>query len=178
MKKGNQDTQFRKILLESLQWIQTKKLHEKAVVYLASGFFDEVVKTPRTPISTFLDISTNKCLQNVFSGIKVELFGAYNGKNGLLQFGTSLKQNTSKISAFYKYRFHAKFFAIEVDRKVVFEILGSSNMTVSAYEGLRYTKAGNARNSHNYECDLVLIDSLTSLKTSLTASGSGNVFIT
>lgn len=158
LKKGNQDTEFRGILLKALSTIHAKKLEEKATVYLASGFFDEIVNPPRTPISTFPDKTTKFDLQSMLAGLTVELFGAYNGKKGLVQFGTAIKNKVSSIKAFYKYRFHAKLFAIEIAGRAIFEIIGSSNMTVAAYEGLCYTKAGNSKASQNYECDLVLFD--------------------
>ena len=158
LKKGNQDTEFRGILLKALSTIHAKKLEEKATVYLASGFFDEIVNPPRGPISAFQDKTVKLNLQNALSGVTIKLFGAYNDKKGLLGFGSAIKNNVSSISAFYKYRFHAKIFIIEIVNRPVLEIIGSSNMTVAAYEGVRYTKKGNQLFSLNYECDLVLVD--------------------
>ena len=158
LKRGNQDTEFRGILLKALSTIHANKLEEKAIVYLASGFFDEIVTPPRMPISTFPNQATTLNLKNALSGMTIKLLGAYNGKKGLVGFGSSIKSNVSSISAFYKYRFHAKIFIIEIDNRPVLEIIGSSNMTVAAYEGVRYTKKGNQLYSLNYECDLVLVD--------------------
>lgn len=157
MKKGNQDTQFRTILLKSLTALNKQNQCENATIYLASGFFDEIVTSPRNPISTFQDNKVNNDIKTLLIGKKVELFGAYNGKTGVLAFGRSLKNAGTFINVFYKYRFHAKIFVIAINGKAVFEIIGSSNMTCAAYEGVSAYK-GQTITSPNYECDLILMD--------------------
>lgn len=158
VKKANSDTLFRTVMLQAI--FSAKKIDSNIDVYIASGFFNEIVNSGRTPVSAYADSMVGTNLRNLLSGLNVTVYGAYNGKNDLLEFCKNLKTSGAKIKAFYKYRFHTKLFVIKSCDKVIFEIIGSSNLTTSAYEGIRYTKTKSLP-SYNSECDLILMsDSL------------------
>lgn len=156
IKKSKCDTQFRTIILSTLHHLKVKNVKMK--VYIASGFFNEAVNLPRIPVSEFTDPQVSgQSLKNLLSGVDVEIFGAYNHKNDLILFAQRLKNAGANVKAFYKNKFHTKMFVIEVEKKAIFEIIGSSNMTIPAYEGLRHGKV-NKFTSYNSESDLVLFD--------------------
>lgn len=161
VKKANCDTQFRTAILKALTC--ARQNNRKIKVYIASGFFDEIVNSKRTPVSSFTDLNLNTNLRTLLSDLEVEVLGAYNGKKDLVEFCKSLRLAGASVKVFYKHRFHTKLFIIESNGEVLFEIIGSSNLTISAYEGIRHTKTKIFR-SYNSECDLILIKNSLNFK--------------
>ena len=153
LKKSGKDTLFRKIILKSLNALKSKSDKSNIVVYIASGFYSE---NTQTQITTFQCKDTQTTLANELVGLNVELFGAFSKKTELLQVGSNLKARKINVKVFYKYHFHSKLFIITIAGKPVLEIIGSSNMTTSAYEGLR--TYNSSKSSLNTESDLVIID--------------------
>ena len=96
-----------------------------------------------------LQNSLTKDIDNCF------LLGAYGGKKILYFLALTLKnKHTCNVKLYYKWKFHAKIFVITVNDLPVFEIIGSSNMTRSAYCGITPKK----QPSLNFECDLVIFN--------------------
>lgn len=157
VKKSNCDTQFRTAILKAI--VCAKRKDPNIKIYIASGFFSE--RAP-VPVSDFTDSIVGVNLKTLLNGLTVEIYGAYNGKDEFFDFCKSIKSAGASISVFYKSKFHTKLFIIESAGKVIFEIIGSSNLTTCAYEGRRYIKT-KFYNSYNSECDLILIDDMIDL---------------
>lgn len=156
VKPSNRDTKFRQAILQALDSVRYSK--QKIQVSIASGFFNEIVQHPKIPVSQFVDAKIHMNMRNVVKNMDIDIYGAYDGKNGLVRFAQNLKNAGANVKVFYKNKFHSKLFVIQINNKVVFEIIGSSNMTVAAYEGLKKTKKSTFKYSDNSECDLILVD--------------------
>ena len=160
IKKSGADTDFRTIMLSALERMQALKesygnlLNIK--VCLASGFFNINVSHPKIDVLNYVDPSTKLVLSRLLSGLDVEIFGAYNGSRDLLSLKSILSPIVKTLNVYYKYHFHTKLFVIIVNDEPIFEIIGSSNMTVPAYEGLQYSSKGKCTFSLNTETDLIL----------------------
>jgi len=151
-KLSGKDTDFRPTILNSLinaQRYKKNHFNETVDVYIASGFFDDVATYPSTP-------NGQLNLQQLLQGFdNVFLLGAYNGRKGELSLARQLKNNgVSNLRAYFKGRFHAKIFVIAINHTPVFEIIGSSNMTHTAYCG----KTSKNQPSLNFECDLIIFN--------------------
>ena len=160
MKKSGFDTTFRSAMLYALSAVQTlKKQCNNPIdlkVYIASGFYNMNVKSYATDVLNFIDSKTTKSLQNLLSNLDVEIFGAYSSPKDLQKIKSALSSVASSVHVYYKYRFHSKLFAIVINNNPFFEIIGSSNITIPAYEGLQYSKKGVSSFSLNTETDLIL----------------------
>ena len=158
-KESGKDTDFRPTILRALTAYQNYKSQNvkstvKVEVYIASGFFteDTNIQNPSN-VSTFTDLSTSTQLISALHGFdKIYLFGAYSGKKELQNLVTHLRSFNLPICGYYQWHFHAKIFIITVNGETAFEIIGSSNMTNSAYNGLKSL----SKYSQNFETDLVL----------------------
>lgn len=150
-KLSGHDTDFRKTILNALAATAQYKQNNRCEVnvYIASGFFDDVEHFPYNN-AVASDLSSE--LQGID---RVYLIGAYNGRTELMALSNRLTQAGCRTHAYYKWRFHAKIFVITVDGNPIFEIIGSSNMTWSAYCGVG---RNNNLFSPNSECDLVIFD--------------------
>lgn len=150
-KLSGQDTDFRPTILNSLKQAQVYKQNhpdDTVNVYIASGFFDDISTYPSLQAQN-LQNSLTKDIDNCF------LLGAYGGKKNLYFLALTLKnKHTCNVKLYYKWKFHAKIFVITVNDLPVFEIIGSSNMTRSAYCGITPKK----QPSLNFECDLVIFN--------------------
>ena len=161
IKKSGEDTDFRVVMLSALKRVQIlKKTHKdlNIKVYLASGFFHINVSPPKVDVLSYVDPHTKLALSNLLSNLNVEILGAYNGKKDLLSLKSALSPIAKTLNVYYKYRFHTKLFIITVNDRPIFEIIGSSNMTLPAYEGLYYSTKGKSSLSLNTETDLILYD--------------------
>ena len=167
IKKSGEDTDFRSVMLHMLQRIQGLKHERNALlnvkVYLASGFFNINVTHPKTDVLNFLDPTSKTTLLTLLSGLDVEIFGAYSGSKDLKSLKSLLSPITKTLKVYYKFRFHTKLFVITINNIPVFEIIGSSNMTIPAYEGLQYSSKGVSSLSLNTETDLILYNNEFSL---------------
>ena len=160
IKKSGCDTDFRRVMLTALERIQILKKSKKDLsdikIYLASGFFNINVSSPKVDILNYVDPITKLTLSNLLLGLDVEIFGAYNGSKDLLSLKAILSPKVKTLTVYYKHRFHTKLFVISINNTPVFEIIGSSNMTLPAYEGLQYSARGKHIYSLNTETDLIL----------------------
>ena len=155
-KACDQDTKFRMAILSALKTIHAIGLENRAKVYIASGFFDDIGIGSNCPFSAsdYYDIATNTNLLSELKGLNVACFGSYNNKKKYLDFCKNISAVTISLTVYYKCRLHCKLFIITIDGIPVFEIIGSSNLTMSAYGGIR--KKG-PNNSYNSESDVILI---------------------
>lgn len=160
IKKSGCDTDFRKIMLASLDRVQTLKTICKQKleisIYIASGFFHTNVRSPKIDVLNFTDPKTKLTLSKLLLGLNVEILGAYSGPKDLVTLKSLLLPIVKSLNVYYKNRFHTKLFIITINDIPIFEMIGSSNMTVPAYEGLQYSTRGKSSPSLNTETDLVL----------------------
>ena len=152
-KLSGQDTDFRKTILNALAATAQYKQNNRCEVnvYIASGFFDDV---ENFPYNNAVASNFSSELQGVDH---VYLIGAYSGRTELMALSNRLTQGGCRTHAYYKWRFHAKIFVITINGNPIFEIIGSSNMTWSAYCGVSRNNNNNLF-SPNSECDLVIFD--------------------
>ena len=167
IKKSGEDTDFRSVMLHMLQRIQSlKNEHHDQLnikIYLASGFFNVNVAPPKTDVLNYIDPISKATLLKLLSGLNVEILGAYSGSKDLMSLKALLSPIAKTLKVYYKYRFHTKLFVITINNIPVFEIIGSSNMTIPAYEGLQYSSKGISSLSLNTETDLILYNDEFSL---------------
>lgn len=117
--------------------------------YLCSGFFQEFFNRSTYQSSTELDFSN--VLKN--SGTKLITLGIYNGywKPSYLNFIRNLKANNVNIRSYVikGFKWHAKVFILEKNKRNILGIIGSSNITRRAF---------STNYPFNYECDVVIWD--------------------
>lgn len=157
LKKSGYDSEFRDIILSFLNsLIGINKLSKEIKVYIASGFFNQTNQhSPHDLLffkSPHLNVDLITCLQN----LNVEIFGAFYGKKDLLNIKNILQQRNVSHNIYYKHRFHSKLFVVTIDSTPVIEIIGSSNMTKPAYNGMKYPIRNALHFSENTESDLVI----------------------
>lgn len=157
LKKSGSDSKFRDIILSFLNSLTgINKFVKEVKVYIASGFFYQTAQNSNHDLlffkSPYLNVDLITCLQN----FKVEVFGVYYGKNNLLNIKSILQQRNIINNVYYKHRFHSKLFVVTIDSIPVIEIIGSSNMTKPAYNGIKYPIRKTMNYSENTESDLVI----------------------
>jgi len=134
---------FRDIMINSIDSMNDK------TAYLCSGFFQEFFKG-----STY-QVSTESNFDNILRNSKTKLItlGIYNNswKPSYLYFIRNLERKGVNIEPYIVrgFKWHAKIFILEKNRKNILGIIGSSNLT---------RKAFSSDYPFNYECDVVLWD--------------------
>lgn len=133
--------QFRDLLIGSI------KTGAGDNALLCSGFFQESFKGSAYKASS----ETNFGLEVAKSKIELKTVGIHNGswKQSYRDFRDNMKALGANIICYYKngLKWHAKVFVLSKGNTPIFGIIGSSNITRTAF--------GSA-NNFNYECDVII----------------------
>jgi hypothetical protein len=133
---------FRDLIIATL----SSKLGDEAVI--GSGFFQEEYRTQNS-----YRLSREYNFLNAMKGVTVTTVGVYSSmwRNSYLKFVEVMRNNGIKTDARYVSgnKWHAKIYLLLKNKTPEFGIIGSSNMTRSAF---------GIQGSFNYECDVALWD--------------------